>query len=370
MHRRTTLALPLLLTAACIGEGAVERRLAEDGYTDITLTPADDKAYRFTATRDGEACQGTISIRGFAGLSTETEVVSTCGTPAAEVPADPAEASSTAPPVPAAKALLDVSTRGIGEPVVYAGMGRTDIRIAVSATQTDLASQAAAGLLEALTRNRREWIAGRATPELRRALKDVPLNINGPLAVFKRIELGPPQVEEQTATREVVVFDLATNRTLDQPFRLRVTFESNKFQAFEFLGETWGAAIDAYHTFDHSGLMMGAWAQTEAGVLPDGVAQAGEDVTVVVVYDRYRMADGKARVRTEWTHHPPRGKESSNKETISFAGSDEPLSLEIHAKDVVPGLHEVDYTVSDLGGRNPFHYSMSYEFKVAPKPAK
>src|SRR5688572_18493305 len=101
---RLTLATLVLAAAACSAEDAVRERLAEDGYFDIELEPADDGAFAFRARKSDLACTGKISHQS-SFTAVATSIDSRCG------PAPVAESPPPAPP-PAAP-------EGLGRPVDY-----------------------------------------------------------------------------------------------------------------------------------------------------------------------------------------------------------------------------------------------------------
>lgn len=62
MISRRWLSLAFVAVVGCGGERAAEERLAADGYTEISLGNRSDGAMPFTAVKDGQSCEGTVSF--------------------------------------------------------------------------------------------------------------------------------------------------------------------------------------------------------------------------------------------------------------------------------------------------------------------
>ena len=62
---RPALALTLALVA-CNAASAAEQQLAAEGFSGIAIGPQSGDELQFTATKDGAACSGTITVEQLA----------------------------------------------------------------------------------------------------------------------------------------------------------------------------------------------------------------------------------------------------------------------------------------------------------------
>ena len=336
-------ALLTLTVASCARDRDAASYLRDEGFESVVVEREGAGTFRFTATRDGQTCEGTVELGGVPGVSREARHSHSCTdtrTAAVDKGATP-----TSDPEDGAAEIVALGR--VVEPTTFRHLS---FLFEVS-WQDQIASQTAGALLTALMVNDREWIAAHATDELRKVLATQVLNLNSVLLMVGKFDVGHGKLISSTDGREVVEFPLRSERFAEGvDIHLTVTYENRRYADFKFGGDSWDRLIEGYLGKDRFWHCNGAWLMTKDTVVPNGIYEGSEDLRVRFVFDGYKELDGYALLDHDFAVERD-GKEISSgdpgPEKIE-GGAPEPAYWDVVLTDLKPGHYKVTFSGGDV----------------------